>query len=159
MDTNKTNLCSKIENYFDGEMNFEDTRGFEEHLETCSACQLKLEQLKELHSNFSLMKGINLSDLKDLKIRQHLHTIMDTKKKEEEILDIEEVAVLLGVKTREVIPLLDELSAFEIGSKLRIRRDEVFKWIERQELKLSWEKEEAEIKKNMKIIKFQGGKL
>ena len=151
-------ICSRLSDYFDGEMEGEDRRRFERHLETCPACGDRLEELKGMREALRSACDRELPEESDLRIRRRLRSADEPTRGGEEILDLEGVARLLKVTPAEVEEHLDEIPSFEIAGRLRFRRDRIIEWVGRREMKRSWEKGRfASTGTTGEIIKFPGG--
>jgi hypothetical protein len=151
-------MCEKLELYFDGELDEHESCEFQLHLEFCESCRKELDELGTIRASLQSFTHIQLPDESDLRIRRNLRTGSDQLSTRDEILDIEGVARFLKVSVTDVVDILDQLPSFEVGGKIRFRRDRIIEWIKDQEKKLVREREEHLIPSHKNIVQFPGGK-
>ena len=114
----------------------------------CPICGM---ELSEVHGHKA---GTALPDEADLRIRNRLHTEQGYNPVHEEILDIEDLAVFLKISVTEVVNLLSELPSFEVGGRIRFRKDRIIEWIMNQEQKMTRDRNLASLPAHKNIIQL-----
>ena len=150
-------MCEKLNAYFDGELNREELRKFQLHLESCVNCTNTLTQLESIRESLRSFNTVTMPDEADLRIRRFLKTDTGQLSIKDEILDIEELARFLKISVNEVVELLDRLPSFEVGGRIRFRKDRIIDWIANQEKKMVREREQHTTHSHQNIIMFPGG--
>jgi len=157
MKVERKGMCVTLDDYFDGELGTDESRRFEEHLEICRDCKRRLDELSLLRNSMGRELSGELGNDADLRIRRKIRESEEKTVTSPEIMDLEDVARLLRIPVHDAIDLLDQLPSFEVGGRLRFRRNRIMEWIEHAERKLLQDRQESVLRQSRKIIKFSGG--
>ncbi|MBN2384069.1 zf-HC2 domain-containing protein [bacterium] len=158
MNENHEALCECIDQYLDDELDQTARTEFERHLNVCPDCQAYLEAYNHLLQTLDqCARGVTLPDDVDLKIRHEILRELGQSQHPSQIMDIEELARFLAMPVPEIVKLLDQLPSFELGGRIRFRRDRIIAWLEERERKMSWERDQANFQTKQKLIRFPGG--
>jgi len=147
----------RVNEYLDGKLSEEVTGCFLDHKNHCAKCSAYLQKYEMFLESLRDNLENELSDDADLRIRSTLHKTITPQASTPEILDIEGVAQFLNLSVSQVADILDQLPAFEIGGRIRFRRDRIVAWARDREEKLSKERLQSSIKQSAKFIVFPGG--
>lgn len=150
-------ICTLPEDYFDGELGAAEALAFEGHLVKCPNCRRRLRELERLRKAMRQAFNQELGEDADLRIRRRLKRQEEETGPSGEVMDLEDVARLLKIPVPEVIDLLGQLPSFEIGGRLRFRRDRIMAWIKDSERRLLRDRQESALHQARKIIQFTGG--
>lgn len=155
-----TVICQLLHPYLDDELDSNQKTDFLNHLEDCEECRRFIDSMTAIRSLIISEKDETIDDYADLEIRRRLQnealslTIHD----DDTIYDLPTVARILKISRDEVRQLVEEIPAFSIGGKLRVRKSTLLAWIEKQETSMSWNRPVTPRKPNAKILPFKGGK-
>lgn len=151
-----TQHCENCDDYFDGLLTENERSQFEQHLEGCPACRRHFEELTDLAEKLADCLVDTLGDDSEIRIRGGMKAAIDHIPAEPEVMTLEELAHMLVLPLSEVIPLLDELPAFEIGGRIRFRRDKIIAWIDEREKRRQRELDAQSHRNHYRIIAFPG---
>ena len=115
-----------------GDLDREEHRRVEEHLPHCERCRTRLHALTEIDRALPALAAPEPSAGAILAARRHVAEARDTTPSDD-IMTPDEVAAFLRLPLDALDELLGELPAFEIGGRVRVRREALERWIEERE--------------------------
>jgi len=117
--------------YHAGELDDERTREIEKHLPGCAVCRQRLETLGMTAVALASVPRFEPSAAALLKVRKALSRRV--RGEEREVMTLEEVAEFMRVSQDDLEEVVDDLPAFEIAGRVRVRRDRLLAWIAKRE--------------------------
>ncbi|MBH24955.1 MAG: hypothetical protein CMH57_10970 [Myxococcales bacterium] len=119
-----------------GELDAEEQRQVEAHLGGCPSCRETRAQYARLSEATAALLtpplGAERADAIFARIAQRRQPLAEAEALPE-ILTMDEVATLLRVSLDELEAELEHLPVFEFAGQLRMRRSQLFRWIEARE--------------------------
>jgi anti-sigma factor RsiW len=102
------------------------------HLEQCDACRKRLDALNEADGALRALRPAQASASLILNVRRALAEAVDGRGSTE-IMTLEEVAEYLRITPDQLGEVVEELPAFELAGRIRVRRAKLVEWIEQRE--------------------------
>ncbi len=106
-------------------------REIEEHVAECADCQRSLDSLQTVDQILDSLPPAAPSAATLLNVRRAL--ARETRPGGSEIMTLSEVAELLRIPEADLDEVIEELPAFELGGRVRVRRSKLVEWIEQRE--------------------------
>jgi len=149
-------MCDRRDAYLDGDLDYEASETFKQHVLVCQSCQDYLGDYSNLKQAVLTFEAERIPDEVELQVRHVLHQQIHGATPDNEILDIEGVAHLLALPLTEIVSHLAELPSFEFAGRLRFRRDRILEWAEERERAMFWERGQVRSESRSTIILFTG---
>jgi len=114
------------------ELNPEQARTIEEHMESCAACRCRLDALEAVDAALSGLPRMEPSASAVLATRRALSQEVRGAAAPE-VMTLDEVAEFLRISLDELEEVVLELPAFELAGQLRVRRSKLVEWVAARE--------------------------
>lgn len=115
-----------------GEISSARSREIEDHAARCEHCRRRLESLREVDRTLPVLPRNEPSARALLNVRRALSAELRGEAGPD-VMTIEEVAEFLRVSPEELERISDELPAFELAGRIRVRRAKLLEWVEQRE--------------------------
>lgn len=115
-----------------GDLEAERARALQAHLQACTACSARLEEIRRLDARLRAMPRINPPPEAILNARRALSVELRGARAPE-IMTLEEVAEYLRISPGDLADAASDLPAFELAGQIRVRRSKLAEWVERRE--------------------------
>jgi len=116
-----------------GEADAERARLLGEHAARCQQCSSRLEALRRADAGLRMLRRTEPSARALLDTRRRLS--QEIRGGEiPEIMTLDDVAEFLRIGPEEIEEVVEELPAFELAGRIRVRRERLIEWIEQREL-------------------------
>jgi helix-turn-helix protein len=103
------------------------------HAAKCDVCRKRLDALSSADDALRRLPRPEPSASALLKVRRELAREVRPDTATPEVMTLDEVAAFLRVSADQLGDLAAELPAFELGGRIRVRRERLVKWIEVRE--------------------------
>jgi len=137
-----------------GDLDPESAAALKGHLEGCAVCARRLAAIRETDARLKLLPRLRPSAGAMLRTRRALNEELRARPAPE-VMTLEEAAAFLRVEPDDLREAASQLPAFEIGGRIRIRREKLIDWIARRERVYARSTAESDVAHILSGIKWE----
>lgn len=115
-----------------GDLEEKDQTEIQKHISRCPQCQKRMVMIKEADSTLQSLSPVKPAAAAVLMARRAISEVTRNASRIE-IMTLDEVADFLRITPDELGEIVEQLPAFELAGRIRVRRARLIEWIQQRE--------------------------